>query len=104
MMGRALAAALLGSATAKPKRRPLLHFYVIKRHFVEQEFIQPLFAGLLFGCLLGTVVVHYKGGLPGMNRDTMYIFMKCFMLDYPNLSNLLNYCFKRSQHLEDYYL
>jgi len=104
-MGQALASGLLSSAVASPKSRPWFHFYVVKRHFVEQEFVQPLFAGALFGCLLGSCVVNYEGGLPGpSNKSAMYIFMKCFMYDYPNFGNLLNYCFKRAQHMEDYYL
>jgi len=98
------ATGLTAGMTAAPKPRPLVDLYLIKRHFLEVEFGMPLMAHIIFSLLLGVATVNYEGGLPGMGMDTVYVFMKLFLLEYPHFGSIINYCFKRSQHMEDYFL
>lgn len=99
-----LASGLIANMTAAPKRRPLVDMYLVKRHFMELEFGVPLVAYMIFGLLLGCTTANYKGHLPDLGMDVVFVYMKMFLLEYPHFGGIINYSFKRSQHLEDYYL
>jgi len=96
--------ALVENSVVPAVPRPWVDLYVIKRYFIEQEFGFPFFSYVLFALLLGLVVLEYKGGLPGMGHDVVYVFLKCFAMEFPHFSGVVNYCFKRGQHMEDFYL
>jgi len=92
-----------GSVTPKH----LIDFYVIKRHFIEQEPVLPIVQTMLFALLLGLTVVNYDEGHPSTTwpgAEVVYIFMKAFILEYPLFGGIINFCYKREQHFEDFYL
>jgi hypothetical protein len=96
--------AFLSCSSTASSRRPWVDFYVVKRYFVEQEFLLPLLTYIIFGILMGLTMTNAEIGLPGPGLDVVYVFMKMFTLEFPHFASVINYCFKRGQHLEDYYL
>lgn len=89
-------------------RRPLLphvDWYLVKRHFIEGEHVLPTFTMIVFGVLSGMATANFKGGGEGIVPfSSIYAFFKVFMLEYIHFGSLLNYCFKRGQHIEDFNL
>ncbi|KAJ8604910.1 hypothetical protein CTAYLR_004339 [Chrysophaeum taylorii] len=90
----------------KPDAGPWIDTYVVKRHFIEGEHMLPTFTIIVFGILCGVMAGNYKGG--GQSRgegiepfSSVFSFLKVFMLEYIHFGSILNYCFKRGQHLED---
>merc|ERR1712176_398123 len=65
---------------------------------------------VLFSILLGLAVINYDGGLPSdpygpefwPGAETVFVFLKLFVLEYPCFGSIINYCYKRGQHMEDY--
>mmetsp|Transcript_7270 Transcript_7270/g.22169 ORF Transcript_7270/g.22169 Transcript_7270/m.22169 type:complete len:513 (+) Transcript_7270:113-1651(+) len=89
----------------KPPSPPLVDTYVVKRYFVEGEQFLPTFTTIVFGCLSGMATAAYNGNGNGIVAfSSIYAFLKIFMLEYIHFGSILNYCFKRGQHLEDFNL
>lgn len=98
------ASTLLKVANSKAARRPFFDFYIVSRHFREHEYALPLVAYIVFAFLLGEAAVNFPGSLPGGFGEQVFVFLKMFMLEYPHFGSIVNYCFKRGQHMEDFYL
>jgi ABC-type Mn2+/Zn2+ transport system ATPase subunit len=114
--------AMASAQTAEPKKRRVFDWYVVNRHFTEQEFMLPLVAYIVFGVLLALVMESYPGGMPCNKHpitgvepkpctmslyngfDAIWLFMMCFFLEYPHFGNVINYMYKREQHMEDFFL
>lgn len=89
----------------KPPSPPVLDTYVVKRYFVEGEHFLPTFTIIVFGVLSGVSVGNYHGHGNGiLQYSSIYPYLKAFMLEYIHFGSILNYCFKRSQHIEDFNL
>merc|ERR1712070_87622 len=89
---------------AKRAPAPIVDWYIVKRHFMEGEFMLPLSSYIIFAILLGMAVNKYNGGLPGMGMDATFVFMKAFFLEYPHFGSVINYAYKGSQNAEDFFL
>mmetsp|Transcript_2520 Transcript_2520/g.7491 ORF Transcript_2520/g.7491 Transcript_2520/m.7491 type:complete len:478 (-) Transcript_2520:225-1658(-) len=86
----------------KPTKPPLLDWYVVKRHFYEGEQMLPTFTIIVFGVLSGVATGRYQGFGEGIvPLSSIFAFLKVFMLEYIHFGSILNYCYKRGQHLED---
>ena len=93
----------LGKMATPEKRTPFLDAYVIKRHFIEGEFILPTLTIIVFGVLSGLATADYHGDGNGIVQfSSIFVYMKTFMLEYVHFGLILNYSYKRGQHLEDY--
>ncbi|KAJ8602989.1 hypothetical protein CTAYLR_001505 [Chrysophaeum taylorii] len=105
----------------KPDAGSWIDTYVVKRHFIEGEHMLPTFTIIVFGILCGVMAGNYKGGGQSLELfccrfvvplctcrgegiepfSSVFSFLKVFMLEYIHFGSILNYCFKRGQHLED---
>jgi len=91
-----------GRKNAKPQKPPLVDPYVIKRYFVEGEQMLPSFTILVFGTLSGIAAGRYHGHGNGiLGLSITFAFLKAFMLEYIHFGLILNYAYKRAQHIED---
>lgn len=89
----------------RPPALPYVDWYIVKRHFIEGEHILPIFTIIVFGILSGMATADFNGGGEGIVPfSSIFVFFKVFMLEYIHFGSLLNYCFKRSQHIEDFNL
>jgi len=87
---------------AENERAPMIDWYCVKRYFKELEFILPVICCTILGLCTALASVNYHGTVADLSPPWLSNTMSCF--EYVHMGSLINYCFKRSQHMEDYFL